>query len=81
MIVRRRLASSAMSNGRSGTKTPWTSQRAAEFSSHSANGAPLTHWWCASAVAAVSHPQLRPITSWTTSIRGFAVCSAITLRA
>ena len=41
MIVRSRLASSAMSNGRSGTKTAWTSQRAAEFSSHSANCASL----------------------------------------
>ena len=37
MIVRSRFASSAMSNGRSGMKTAWTSQRAAEFSSHSAN--------------------------------------------
>ena len=31
MIVRSRLASSAMSNGRSGTNTPWTSQRAARI--------------------------------------------------
>ena len=33
------------------------------------------------AVAAVSQPQLRPITSWTMSIRGFEECSATMLRA
>ena len=32
-----------------------------------------------SAVAAVSQPQLRPITSWMISMRGFALCSETTL--
>ncbi len=36
-----------------------------------------TQLWYASAVAAVSHPQLRPITSCTMSIRGLEVCSAM----
>ena len=36
-----------------------------------------TQSWYASAVAAVSQPQLRPMTSWTMSIRGFEVCSAM----